>query len=235
MILLLDELDCVELADLIKEDTKKKLGGANCILAVASQGDMTAADEMYLRGVRKDAEGLGISVARDSLSDADGILYLGNSWSSIKRAYKDVDGISDGLPYSMSVVEAVELMAKSELTCMDGMNALVIGRGKVGRQVADMLIRNNATVSVAHTYTQETILRWLARRSDIIVIAGATGLDLVSYAPENGRTLVIDLTGGNVIRAEGFGTVKVAKGIGKVTRAVLLKRVVENFDRGHRT
>ena len=98
-----------------------------------------------------------------------------------------------------------------------------------------MLIRNNATVSVAHTYTQETILRWLARSADIIVIAGATGLDLVSYAPENGRTLVIDLTGGNNIRAEGFGTVKIVKGIGKVTRAILLKRVVENFDRGHRT
>lgn len=53
---------------------------------------------------------------------------------------------------------------------VEGANALVIGRSViVGRPVADMLVRANATVTIAHRYTKN--LADAVRRADILVTA----------------------------------------------------------------
>lgn len=82
---------------------------------------------------------------------------------------------------------------------VEGANALVVGRSViVGRPVADMLLRANATVTVAHRYTQD--LESAVRRADIVVAAtGVYGLIKGEWIKEG--AVVIDV--GQTRRPDG--------------------------------
>lgn len=74
---------------------------------------------------------------------------------------------------------------------VEGANALVIGRSViVGRPIADMLVRANATVTIAHRFTQD--LESAVRAADIVV--SATGVrGLVRGAWIKPGTIVVDV------------------------------------------
>jgi methylenetetrahydrofolate dehydrogenase (NADP+)/methenyltetrahydrofolate cyclohydrolase len=92
---------------------------------------------------------------------------------------KDVDGfhpvnagrLATGLP---SLVPCTPLgclhLIKSELGAIAGLDAVVVGRSNiVGKPMAQLLIRESATVTVAHSRTRD--LSSVVRRGDIVVAA----------------------------------------------------------------
>ncbi|HZC18927.1 MAG TPA: tetrahydrofolate dehydrogenase/cyclohydrolase catalytic domain-containing protein, partial [Rubrobacteraceae bacterium] len=92
---------------------------------------------------------------------------------------KDVDGLSPlsagrlavGLPSLLPCTPhgVVQLLKRSGITIV-GKEAVVIGRSNlVGKPLAQLLLRENATVTVCHSRTQD--LTQVARRAEILVVA----------------------------------------------------------------
>lgn len=124
----------------------------------------------------------------------------------------------------------------------EGKNALVIGRSNiVGKPQALMLLEKNATVTVAHSRTQD--LPRLARQADIIVAAvgrakfitadmikpGAVVIDVGMNRDENGR-LCGDVDFENAVKVAGAIT-PVPGGVGPMTITMLLTNTVEAVER----
>lgn len=97
---------------------------------------------------------------------------------------KDVDGfhplsvgrLAMGRPMFVPCTPAgiVELLQRTD-TAIRGMNACVVGRSQiVGRPVAQLLVQNDATVTICHSRTKD--LKSVTRQADILVVAiGRTG------------------------------------------------------------
>ena len=95
------------------------------------------------------------------------------------RPDKDVDGLhpenagrlSSGLPGLVPCTPLGSVMLlKTVHAKFDGMNALVIGRSNlVGKPIAQLLLAENATVTIAHSKTRD--LEALARSADILIAA----------------------------------------------------------------
>ena len=92
---------------------------------------------------------------------------------------KDVDGfhpvnvgkLSIGQPGFVSCTPAgiIQLLKRSDVA-MDGKRAVIIGRSNiVGKPMSLLLLRENATVTVAHSHTAD--LPALCREADILVVA----------------------------------------------------------------
>ena len=162
--------------------------------------------------------------------------------------YKDVDGITSGSAaalytgsgegFAPCTAEAVIALLKHYGVEPAGRNAVVVGRSLViGRPVAMLLMRANATVTVCHSHTRE--LADITRRADIVVAAlgRAEALDAGYFRPGQ---VVVDV-GINYSEAKGklVGDVDidaveplaaaispVPAGVGSVTTAVLARHVV---------
>ncbi len=95
------------------------------------------------------------------------------------RPDKDVDGLhpenagrlSSGLPGLVPCTPLGSMMLlKTVHEKLDGMNALVIGRSNlVGKPITQLLLAENATVTIAHSKTRD--LDTLARSADILIAA----------------------------------------------------------------
>lgn len=135
-------------------------------------------------------------------------------------------------PYGiMKMFEAYEIG-------LAGKNALVIGRSNiVGKPMAQLLLAQNATVTMAHSYTKN--LPALARQADIIVSAvgkghfvtkefikkGAVVIDVGMNRNENGK-LIGDVKFDEVEPLTSFIT-PVPKGVGPMTITMLMQQTIE--------
>ena len=92
---------------------------------------------------------------------------------------KDVDGfhpesvgkLSLGLPGFESCTPAgvIQLLKRSGVVC-EGKECVIVGRSNiVGKPMGMMMLRENATVTIAHSRTQN--LKEVCRRADILIIA----------------------------------------------------------------
>lgn len=122
---------------------------------------------------------------------------------------KDVDGflpvsvgnLSIGRPGFLSCTPQgmIELLKRSQIP-IDGKHAVIVGRSNiVGKPMAMMLLRENATVTICHSHTKD--LREMTRQADILVAAigkakffhkedvkeGAVVLDVGMNRDENGK------------------------------------------------
>jgi methylenetetrahydrofolate dehydrogenase (NADP+)/methenyltetrahydrofolate cyclohydrolase len=141
------------------------------------------------------------------------------------------------------------LLAKRELGDLSGKRAIVLGRSNiVGKPMAQLLLRESATVTIAHSRTQD--LPEECRRADIVVAAvgrpemvrgdwikpGALVLDVgINRVPaaEAGKTrLVGDVAFAEAVKVAGAIT-PVPGGIGPMTIAILLRNVLEACCRQH--
>ena len=155
---------------------------------------------------------------------------------------KDVDGLSPlsvgrlsiGLPSLLPCTPhgVVQLLRRSGVE-IEGRGAVVIGRSNlVGKPLAQLLLRENATVTVCHSRTKN--LPEVARRADLLVVAagrrefvgaeyvreGAVVVDVGIHAREGGG-LVGDVRLDEVEpRASWISPVP--GGVGPMTRAMLL-------------
>ena len=159
---------------------------------------------------------------------------------------KDVDGfhplnagrLASGLPGLVPCTPlGCVLLAKTVHETLVGLEAVVIGRSNiVGKPVAQLLLAENATVTIAHSKTHDLPL--VCRRADLLVTAigrpemvrgdwikpGATVIDVgINRVPgENGKSRIV----GDVAYAEAANTAgaitPVPGGVGPMTIACLL-------------
>ena len=113
---------------------------------------------------------------------------------------KDVDGFNPvnvgllatgGEPYFYPATPQGIIMLLDEYNIeLEGKNALVIGRSNiVGRPMAQMLLRRNATVTIAHSYTRD--LEEKIKTADIVV--SAVGKKIVRCKMGFKNSVVVDV------------------------------------------
>jgi methylenetetrahydrofolate dehydrogenase (NADP+)/methenyltetrahydrofolate cyclohydrolase len=159
---------------------------------------------------------------------------------------KDVDGfhplnvgrLSIGLPAMVPCTPlGCILLAKSVHPSLAGMEAVVVGRSNiVGKPVVQLLLQDNATVTICHSKTQD--LPEVCRRADLLIAAvgmpemvrshwikpGATVIDVgINRVPrEDGKSRIVgDVAFTEVAQVAGAIT-PVPGGVGPMTIACLL-------------
>ena len=164
---------------------------------------------------------------------------------------KDVDGfhpfnmgrLSLGLPGLVPCTPlGCIILAKSVHASLAGMEAVVVGRSAiVGRPLVELLLRENATVTIAHSKTRD--LPAVCRRADILITAmgraetvrgdwikpGATVIDvgINRVTGEGGKSrLVGDVAFAEGVRVAGAIT-PVPGGVGPMTIACLLANTLQ--------
>lgn len=159
---------------------------------------------------------------------------------------KDVDGfhpqsvgaLSIGLPGFVSCTPAgvIQLLKRSGIS-IAGKNCCIIGRSNiVGKPMAMLMLRENATVTVTHSKTKD--LKEIARRADILIVAigkreyidksyikdGAVVIDVGMHRDEQNR-LCGDVNYKSVEPVAGAIT-PVPGGVGPMTIAMLMSNCV---------
>ena len=161
---------------------------------------------------------------------------------------KDVDGyagMKQGLTARAGCIapctpRACIQLIKSTGVSIEGKHALVVGRGElVGKPVAALLLNENATVTIAHSRTQN--LKELALTADIVVAAvgkaelikgdmikpGAVVIDVGINRNAEGK-LVGDVEFETASRRAGFIT-PVPGGVGPMTIAMLIRNTLDCY------
>jgi methylenetetrahydrofolate dehydrogenase (NADP+)/methenyltetrahydrofolate cyclohydrolase len=163
---------------------------------------------------------------------------------------KDVEGmhpssvgwLADGRPrYVPSTADAVIELLRFYKVPIRGCHAVVIGRSTViGRPAAYLLLRNDATVTIAHRHTAD--IARLTRDADIVVVGVGKERFLTGEMIRPGTTVIdagINVTPQGLagdVDAETVGPVAgalspVPGGLGAVTTALLLRNVVDAAER----
>ncbi len=164
---------------------------------------------------------------------------------------KDVDGfhpqsvgsLTIGQPGFVSCTPAgiIELLKRSGVE-MDGKHCVIVGRSNiVGKPMALLMLRENATVTVAHSHTRQ--LQELCRTADILIVAvgrkefitgdyvrpGAVVIDVGIHRDEDNHLF------GDVKYDEAFEKASmitpVPGGVGPMTIAMLMHNCVEAMTR----
>ena len=162
--------------------------------------------------------------AIDPIKDVDGFSPV-----NVGRLWLGRDGHISATPLGI-----MEILREYEVQ-LEGADAVIVGRSEiVGKPMAALLLRANATVTFCHTRTRDMTER--TRRADLLVAAagraglitpemvkpGATVVDVgITRTPEG---LVGDVDKG-VIEVAGLLT-PVPGGVGPMTRAMLLANTI---------
>ena len=164
---------------------------------------------------------------------------------------KDVDGLT---PYNLGKLFAGEepyvypctpkgilLLLDEYKIDIDGKHVVVIGRSNlVGKPVAQMLLKRNATVTMCHSHTKN--LSDITKTADILISAvgknvvgekilksGCVVIDVGIYKDENGKVRG-DVDFENVSKTAAYIS-PVPGGVGPMTIASLMLNTVELFDK----
>lgn len=163
---------------------------------------------------------------------------------------KDLDCISDaslarlflgsGEGFAPCTAEACIEILKFNNIDIKGKKAVVIGRSMViGKPVAMMLLKENATITICHTRTEDRDLKDLCQGADIIIAAAGHAGTLTADMVRPGQTIIdvginFDDEGkmlGDVDYEPVSGIVgsitPVPGGVGSVTTTLLMKHLVE--------
>jgi methylenetetrahydrofolate dehydrogenase (NADP+)/methenyltetrahydrofolate cyclohydrolase len=163
------------------------------------------------------------------------------------RPGKDVDGLnpesagrlSMGLPSLLPCTPhgVIQLLRRHDVP-LEGREAVVLGRSNlVGKPMAGLLLRENATVTVCHSRTRD--LAAVASRADVLVVAlgqremvgaehvkeGAVVVDVGIHRREEGG-LVGDVRFDEV-EPKASAITPVPGGVGPMTRAMLLHNALQ--------
>ncbi|MCR5612025.1 MAG: bifunctional 5,10-methylene-tetrahydrofolate dehydrogenase/5,10-methylene-tetrahydrofolate cyclohydrolase [Clostridiales bacterium] len=169
---------------------------------------------------------------------------------------KDMDGITDlamagvyaqkPLGYPPCTAQAVIELLDHYGVDLTGKNVTVIGRSLViGKPVAMMLIKKNATVTVCHTRTKN--VPEIAKNADILVAAaGSAGMVTKDFVREGQTVIDVGINWseekGKIVGDVDFDEVEgivekltpVPGGVGGVTTSVLMSHVAEAAKRNAR-
>lgn len=200
------------------------------------------AEEEVLKLVKSDVNGILIQLPLPKTLDEKKLL-------SLIPVEKDVDGFSeqnvgrlvlgeDCLP-SCTPNGVIELLKKNKVE-LSGKNAVVIGRSNiVGKPMSLLLLRENCTVTICHSKTQN--LSFYTKNADIVVVAigqakflkgdmikrGAVVVDVGMDRDECGK-LCGDVDFEECAKTASYIT-PVPGGVGPMTIAMLLKNTLKSF------
>jgi methylenetetrahydrofolate dehydrogenase (NADP+)/methenyltetrahydrofolate cyclohydrolase len=193
---------------------------------------------------RKDVHGILVQLPLPSQIDTRHVI------EAVDPA-KDVDGFhpinigrlaSGGQAPAPCTPAGCVILAKSVRPDLAGLEAVVIGRSNiVGKPMAQLLLNENCTVTVAHSRTRD--LPAVVRRADLVVAAagraemvrgdwikaGATVIDVGIQrvpGPDGRSRLVGDVAFAEAVEVAGALT-PVPGGVGPMTVACLLKNTLE--------
>lgn len=220
------------------------------------------ASQSYVKGKIKDCDYCGIPYSHIQVNNVDSLerhIHRGNTSNAVGGVivqlplpegvdeelytecvshFKDVDGFRAKSKFDPCTPEGIMYILHKELGDLTGKTALVIGKGKlVGRPLADMLLKEGVTVTIAHSKTA-SLDDLLGEPWDIIVSAVGKP-NLVNLAFCN-ADVVIDAgisrdANGKLVGDcfnmvdNGCGTkvTPVPGGVGLMTRAMLMKHMGE--------
>ena len=195
----------------IKDEVKEKIAGLKeqgCeVTLVVIQVGADPASSVYVRNKKKACEYVGIRELNDR-TDVNGILVQLPLPKHIDEEkvldsispLKDVDGFHPqnvgalciGKPGFVSCTPAgvIQLLKRSGIE-IAGKECVVVGRSNiVGKPMALLLLRENGTVTVAHSRTKD--LKEVTKRADILVVAvGKPKMITAEYVKEG--AVVIDV------------------------------------------
>ncbi|MGY3749718.1 bifunctional methylenetetrahydrofolate dehydrogenase/methenyltetrahydrofolate cyclohydrolase [Vagococcus acidifermentans] len=225
-----------------KEISAKKIGIHSVverIPASITEAELLAKIEAYNQD--ETIHGILVQLPLPKHIDADKVLLA-------IHPKKDVDGFH---PYNMGQLfigspdkipctpYGIMKMLEAYQIEPEGKKAVVIGRSNiVGKPMAQLLLMQNATVTMTHSRTQD--LPAVAREADILVVAigrgnfvtkefvkpGAVVIDVGMNRDENGK-LIGDVKFDEVEPVAGFIT-PVPGGVGPMTIAMLMEQTVAN-------
>ena len=164
---------------------------------------------------------------------------------------KDVDGFHPqnvgnlciGRPgfVSCTPLGIIQLLKRSGIS-IEGKKCVVLGRSNiVGKPMALLLLRENATVTIAHSKTQN--LKEVTREADILIVAvGRAGMITGEYVKEGAVVIDVGINRDENNKLCGdvdFDTVEpvssaitpVPGGVGPMTIAMLLHNCLESIER----
>lgn len=256
-------IDCQKYAQEILDEVKA-IPNKKTLVIITVGDDM--ASQSYVKGKIKDCEYCGVPVVHTKFDPAvskewdvveyirqcnkspsiGGIIVqlpLPEGWSETVLTHtvdrdKDVDGFRASSKFKPCTPEGIMYVLHKELGDLTGLDALVIGRGKlVGKPIAQMLLDADCTVTVAHSKTE--FLEGLLYPADIII--SAVGKPNTVNLYECGHAKVVidvgvnrDANGKLCGDCYNFGeehrearVTPVPKGIGLMTRAMLMKHMGE--------
>jgi len=164
--------------------------------------------------------------------------------------HKDVDGfhplnvgmVATGIEFERAIKPCtpfgiIELLKRENIE-IKGKHAVVIGRSNiVGKPLALLLLRENATVTICHSYTKD--LKEICKQADILVAAvgkprfvtsemvkeGAVVIDVGINRDDANQKLVGDVDFETVEKVASFIT-PVPGGVGPMTVAMLMKNTL---------
>ena len=210
----------------------------DCKLA-ASTSEAELLDRIAALNADEDVSGILVQLPLPKQIDAQKII------AAIDPA-KDVDGfhpinvgrLASGLPALVPCTPmGCVILAKNVHETLAGLEAVVIGRSNiVGKPVAQLLLAENATVTITHSRTND--LPSVCRRADLLIAAigrpemvrgdwikpGATVIDVgINRVPgEGGKTRIVgDVAYAEAMQVAGAVT-PVPGGVGPMTIACLL-------------
>ena len=163
---------------------------------------------------------------------------------------KDVDGfhpvsvgnLSIGLPGFVSCTPAgiIQLLKRSHIS-MEGANCVIVGRSNiVGKPMAMLMLRENATVTICHSKTKD--LKKMTKLADILIVA--TGIpQFITADYVKPQAVVIDVgmdrdAGGKLCGDVDFQSVEpiasaitpVPGGVGPMTIAMLMYNCLHSYE-----
>jgi 5,10-methylene-tetrahydrofolate dehydrogenase/Methenyl tetrahydrofolate cyclohydrolase len=169
--------------------------------------------------------------AVDDTKDVDGLCE-----KNVGRLYTKQEGFRPCTPLGI-----LHLLINNKIE-LEGKEVVIVGRSNsVGKPVAQLLLDENATVTICHTRTKN--IKEICQRADILVVAvgkshlvtsewikkDAIVVDVGVNSNEEGK-LVGDVDTEDVLRVAKWVT-PVTRGVGALTTAMLLKNVYISYER----
>ena len=148
---------------------------------------------------------------------------------------QDIDGLLSNSPFYPCTAMACYEILKYYNISIEGKNVVVIGRSEtIGRPVADLLLNENATVTVCHSKTPN--IKEYTLKADIVIVAvGKANMFNKSYFNENCTVIDVGINFDENGKMCGDVAAEVADkvanitpvpgGVGSVTTSVLMKNV----------
>jgi methylenetetrahydrofolate dehydrogenase (NADP+)/methenyltetrahydrofolate cyclohydrolase len=150
---------------------------------------------------------------------------------------KDVDGfhplnagrLASGLPGLVPCTpRGCVMLAKRARAALTGLHAVVVGRSNiVGKPLAQLLLAENCTVTIAHSRTRD--LEGVCREADLLVAAIVIDVGINRVPTPEGHKLVGDVDFAAASTVAGWIT-PVPGGVGPMTIACLLENTLTAYE-----
>jgi methylenetetrahydrofolate dehydrogenase (NADP+)/methenyltetrahydrofolate cyclohydrolase len=191
--------------------------------------------------------------ALNDAADTDGVVLLlplpahirQRIVTDVLRPEKDVDGLGSrnagnlllGFPsFIPSTADAILAVLRDAGIAVDGGNAVIVGRSNIGgKPIALVLLRQDATVTICHSYTHD--LASITRSADILVVSTGRPGSITADMVKPGAIVLdagINTINGKVVGDIDFAGVKevasfltpVPGGLGPLTHLMLIRHTL---------